>query len=353
MDYHLDVIAAILEKNPRTRLRAVVDEDPAMVRTTHLPSHDVPLLSVREFLTRSAEYSDSLVVDRYCTWLPGVKYAQYLRRAGLRYVRFEQFVNAPGMPSGLPSPGSHYAEHAIFMLSQFDRLLALESLWADERSRMVYYLSLAAFISMDFSWFAPSCDPYEQRYLPSDVDFQLGENETFIDCGAFEGEDSILLASRTGNRFRRICAFEPDLVNYAAMGKNLRNYMAQSGPCAIDTFPIGVSDVNARLGFSGSGMMVSLAPNASAGRGLFVTRLDDMVDSASYIKLEVEGAELSALHGAENLIRRNRPKLAVAAYHKPDDFFTLPAHLNELDLGYRLHLRHHAQEAGLLCVYAA
>lgn len=353
MDYHLDLITAILSRHAPARLRAVVDENPALVRKGRLPDPDLPILTVRDFFARAAEFADCLVVDRYCTWMPAVKYATYLGRAGLRYARFEQFVNAPGMPEGLPSPGCHYRDHARFMLPQLDRLLELGPLWADDRSRLVYYTALAAFIAMDFSWFAPGCDPYEQRYLPDDVGFTLGDDEVFLDCGAFEGEDSILFASRTANRFGRICAFEPDLANYATLSENLRRHMAATGSCAIDTFPLGVADRNAHLRFSGEGMMVALSDDASAGKGLFVARLDDMIEAASYIKLEVEGAEMAALNGAARLIREGRPKLAVAVYHRPDDFLTIPQRLAGLGQGYALRLRHHAYEAGLLCVYAA
>jgi FkbM family methyltransferase len=352
MDYHLDLIAAILARHPGTRLRAVVDEDPALVRRRRFPEPDIPVLTVRDFLSRAAEFRDCLVIDRYCTWMPAPKYATYLDRAGLPWVRFEQFVNAPGMPEGLPSPGSHYREHARFMLPRLDRLLEVESLWADERSRMVYYTALAGFIAMDFGWFAPGCDPYEQRYFPPDLDFAPREDEVFLDCGAFEGEDAILFARLTRNRFRRVLAFEPDLENYRVMSENLRRHMAEHGTCAVDTFPMGVGDTNGYLRFSGEGMMVSLAGEGGGDKGLFLTRLDDMVDRATTIKLEVEGAEMAALAGAARLIREHRPRLAVAVYHKPDDFLTIPQHIAALGQNYRIGLRHHAYEAGLMCAYA-
>ena len=73
------------------------------------------------------------------------------------------------------------------MLANMTDFLALESVWADDRSRMVYYLSLAAFMSMDFSWFASTCDRYEDRYFPTDIGLQLGNDEIFVDCGAYDG----------------------------------------------------------------------------------------------------------------------------------------------------------------------
>jgi hypothetical protein len=37
------------------------------------------------------------------------------------------------------------------------------------------------------------------------------------------------------------------------------------------------------------------------------------------IKMDIEGAERPALAGAERVLREQRPHLAIAAYHKPED----------------------------------
>jgi len=60
-----------------------------------------------------------------------------------------------------------------------------------------------------------------------------------------------------------------------------------------------------------------------------------------FIKMDIEGAELDALKGAEASIRRHRPKLAISLYHKPDDFETIPKYLAGLNLGYKFYLEHH------------
>jgi FkbM family methyltransferase len=60
-----------------------------------------------------------------------------------------------------------------------------------------------------------------------------------------------------------------------------------------------------------------------------------------FIKMDVEGAELNALRGAEASIRKHRPKLAISLYHNPEDVETIPRYLAGLDLGYRFYLDHH------------
>ena len=78
-----------------------------------------------------------------------------------------------------------------------------------------------------------------------------------------------------------------------------------------------------------------------------------IVGRVDFIKLDIEGAELSALRGAEATLRRFRPRLAIAAYHRPDDLATIPEYINSLDLGYRFRLRHltmHQEETVLFAI---
>lgn len=64
------------------------------------------------------------------------------------------------------------------------------------------------------------------------------------------------------------------------------------------------------------------------------------INRVNVIKLDVEGAELSALKGAERVIREFRPALIVCLYHKPEDMFEIPLYLSELVRNYKFYLAH-------------
>ncbi|WP_213876101.1 FkbM family methyltransferase [Pseudomonas sp. dw_358] len=73
-----------------------------------------------------------------------------------------------------------------------------------------------------------------------------------------------------------------------------------------------------------------------------VTTIDEATgQTATFIKLEIEGSELKALHGARQTIARNRPQMAISMYHKPEDLLTLTEFVVETDKGYRLGFRQH------------
>jgi hypothetical protein len=50
--------------------------------------------------------------------------------------------------------------------------------------------------------------------------------------------------------------------------------------------------------------------------------------------MDVEGAELDVLRGAAATLKAQRPRLALAAYHRPDDLAVLPAFVASLGLEY-------------------
>lgn len=64
------------------------------------------------------------------------------------------------------------------------------------------------------------------------------------------------------------------------------------------------------------------------------------IEKIDCIKLDIEGAELSALRGAKETILRDKPKLIICLYHKPRDIFEIPLYIHELAPAYRLDVAH-------------
>lgn len=62
-------------------------------------------------------------------------------------------------------------------------------------------------------------------------------------------------------------------------------------------------------------------------RDLGLTRVD-------FIKMDVEGAEISALRGAQTTIERFKPKLSIAVENQPEDIETIPALIRSFAVNY-------------------
>ncbi len=72
-----------------------------------------------------------------------------------------------------------------------------------------------------------------------------------------------------------------------------------------------------------------------------VVTLDEDAPDATFIKMDIEGAERDALRGGRMLIKNNHPKLAVCVYHGYDDLWMLPAMIEEMNPKYKFYLRHY------------
>lgn len=68
--------------------------------------------------------------------------------------------------------------------------------------------------------------------------------------------------------------------------------------------------------------------------------------------MDIEGAEMDALRGMEKLMKRDRPKLAICVYHKPEDFWEIPLYIKSVVPEYTFILRHHSHDASETVLYA-
>jgi FkbM family methyltransferase len=83
----------------------------------------------------------------------------------------------------------------------------------------------------------------------------------------------------------------------------------------------------------------SFVRQGAGGIELPVTTIDSMVeelglDRIDFIKMDIEGAERNAVRGARSSINKFRPRLALSAYHLPDDPEVLPKEVRTAFPGY-------------------
>jgi len=161
-------------------------------------------------------------------------------------------------------------------------------------------------------------------------------NEIFVDAGGFDGDTAEEFAKRYPD-YRKILLFEPSAHNMALARRRL------SGVRDITFFPFGLSNVAGRLRFNQQGGSASSVSD-SGDDEIVVDALDSMVaEPVSVIKMDLEGWELPALEGCHRHIAEDRPKLAIAAYHKASDLRRIYQFVDAFGHDYRMFLRHYTQ----------
>ena len=177
---------------------------------------------------------------------------------------------------------------------------------------------------------------YDNQYFEPNL-INYVNNEIFVDAGSFDFNSSIQLAKRC-KTLRKIYAFEPDRKNIETCRKQINAFTE----CEVKLFEAGLWNCNDILNFNlygGGGSCIVETGNTQVQ----VVALDDVIekDGVTFIKMDIEGAELEALKGATKTIKRFRPKLAISLYHKPQDIIDIPEYLIDLNQGYKLFIRHY------------
>lgn len=185
-------------------------------------------------------------------------------------------------------------------------------------------------------------DFVEEQYKYRDI-VEAMPGDVVIDAGACYGDTALYFSEKTKGADVYSFEFLPE--NLEIFQKNLElNPQYQKNIHLVES-PIGdVSGDKLYAVPSGPGTSVSSIrqPNAIE---LETVSIDDFVErnhiqKVDFIKMDIEGSEEAALRGAAKTIRKFKPKLAICAYHKPNDLCVLPKLIKELVPEYKLYLDH-------------
>lgn len=177
----------------------------------------------------------------------------------------------------------------------------------------------------------------ENQYFDEVIKFS--DDEVFVDVGVMNAHTSIQFAKRCDFKYKHIHLFEADIKNYDWSLKNLeqeniKNYTLHN---------IGLWNEKATLKFdTGKGGKSKIDETSTTT--IEVNTMDKILndEKVTFIKMDIEGAELNALKGAEKIILSNKPKLAISIYHKYEDLVDILMYIKSLVPEYKFYIRHYS-----------
>ena len=228
------------------------------------------------------------------------------------------------------------------ILGDASNVLSGLSAWSNEASRDEY----AAQINWQLlrTTEMPSWLPAAETYFPEGL-IRLSDQESVVDCGAFDGDTLRAVIDRTGGRFDSFLALEPDPGNHSKLSAFVAGLPAELRS-RITTRQIAVHSERATLRFeSGDGAGSNLTE--AGDLEVQAEKLDELLaDSVpTFLKMDIEGAEPLAISGARTTLSRHAPTLAVCLYHRREHLWQVPRLILNANPRYRLSLRRHSDES--------
>ena len=224
--------------------------------------------------------------------------------------------------------------HKVFV--EKGEALRASAIWSDEQSRMEYYGHLRWRTHGEVGSL-PS-RPVHESYFADDI-FDLRSDEAFVDCGAYDGDTIRSFLARRGDEFRSIEAIEPSPETF----EKLTHFVSALAPpirqkVRLVQCALGAESGTARFDASRG---VDSQISDSGGVTVPLRTLDELCDGLrpTYVKMDIEGAEFDTLVGATELIRTQRPVLAICLEHYQNDLWKLPLFVHDMLPDYSMFLR--------------
>ena len=237
--------------------------------------------------------------------------------------------------------------HKVFAAKE--KILSLADLWSDDMSRTEFLAQLRWRSELDFDGLpTPVAGP---AYFPKEL-FTLFPDERFVDCGAYDGDTLGDFLRLTESKFQKYWALEPDPANFAKLQGVVASLSANL-QSLFKLYSLAACERAQTLRFSAD----ATAGSAVTGQGGIEVEgqsLDVLLagEDPTFIKMDIEGAEPSALKGATELLGRCRPILAICIYHLQEHLWEIPLWLKGILRDYDYFLRPHDLEGWDLVCYA-
>ena len=239
-----------------------------------------------------------------------------------------------------------YAGRPAKLQEMEHEVCALLRTCGDDKSREIVCQTVEKFF--DEAHVQINCIPNQYFVQPL---VPLTDEECFVDVGAFDGDTVDAFLRAVDGKYRHIHAFEMSKRNYARLVRKIQDDM-RCDAARISLYPYGASDKDGTARYHENNTSSVFSEDGTETAEFH--RLDDVLrdQPITFIKMDIEGAEPQALAGAEEIIRTQKPKLAICTYHRAEHLWEIPTMIRQMNPAYQIYFRHHDMDEMETVCYA-
>lgn len=183
----------------------------------------------------------------------------------------------------------------------------------------------------------PDVDDEHYQYFPEDI-YDFLEQESFLDVGAYTGDTFTVFNECYQGKWKHYYGLEADGYVYGKLQNEVKPY----GDSRVSIYKIAAWDEKTVLSFEENAGSSKMEPAKRGENSIAADRVDNFLGDKkiTLIKMDIEGAEFNALSGMQEIIKKNKPVLAICVYHRRDDFYRLTDFIeNTVPNEYRYFMR--------------
>ena len=241
-----------------------------------------------------------------------------------------------------------YMEYVF--IHNYDKFeIVYHQLLEDDDSKKTYLYLLISYLTLDTT--------YLKEVFVRNQYFEIPEfcipssSEVFVDCGAYTGDTLEDYINKKVGTFKRGYFFEPTEKTVHALeirkDRLIKEWALEEEQIVIERkivtaksgmryFIEGTNDEKwNRIGKEDS-MKKKPIPAISLDE-----YFADKKEKPTFIKADIEGAEMEMLEGAKGIIAEKKPLLAICIYHRIEDLYEIPILLKQFCPEYKMSIRHH------------
>lgn len=284
--------------------------------------HSFREMRVKSFSEIKAEYPDFVILLSFASNRPEVLEMLYDIDD-----KYDMYV--PDMPVA----GAQEYFDLEFYNTHYEEISRAYAALADARSREVYAAVVNYKLTGRIAYLRLAAASKSELYslFPTDT------IQSIVDVGAYNG-DTIREAIEFFPNLKSAVAIEPDVKTY----KRLLRYLSGEDRISVVPYNAAAWSKSEAGVFKSSGNRNSSVTSTSSFEHKMtevpLITIDSLALSPDYIKYDVEGAEMEALIGSDEVIARARPALLVSLYHRSRDLFEIINYLHDKYPFYKLSL---------------